>query len=350
MGGVTAETRSSVTEAPVFLGTICAVTVLSTVFAAARLFVRGKVLGKLLLDDYLVTISVLCTWLAVGFQVKSVQSANGKDIDMFTPEEEARVIHWSLIGFAPGILSLAIPKLAIVALLTRILCPSRAHRVFLWCLGGVCFIQLMASAVLLFEQCSENEAGSRPGNHCVRPSTRAYFDIYTAAFSAFVDLYLAVYPTIVLLKLQLSLRKKLALSTALGVGFVVEGSSIIIASCVPILKPLVDYLRGGFTMPDYSTEYRSHSQNACSQREQGNDIKLEAVGQKRTRDIRAPDVDNAPGRSESQECILRWTQPSGGIVRTDQIVISSEERNGDDMKVDIWHDWKRVEALRRSRP
>ncbi|RYP27627.1 hypothetical protein DL766_006300 [Monosporascus sp. MC13-8B] len=342
MEGVTAEARSSANKAAVFLGTICAVTALSTVFAAARLFVRGKFLGKLLLDDYLVAISVLCTWLAVGFHAKSVQSANGKQIAMLAPEEAARMIYWSLVGFAPGIISLAVPKLAIVALLTRILCPSRAHRVFLWCLTGVCFIQMVVAAIFLFQRCPENETSSHPVKHCIRPWTEAYFDIYTGGFSAFVDLYLAVYPTIVLLKLQLSLRKKLALSIALGVGFFVEGSTIIIASCVPILKPLVDCIRESFTMPDYSTKYRSHSQNPSRQPEQGNDIELETIGQKRTRDIRAPDVDDAPGRSESQESILRWMQPSGRIVRTDQIVISSEERNGDDMKVDDWNNGKRV--------
>lgn len=41
-----------------------------------------------------------------------------------------------------------------------------------------------------------------------------------AAFSAFVDLYLAVYPSFVLFKLQMSPRKKIALSAALGLGTV----------------------------------------------------------------------------------------------------------------------------------
>jgi hypothetical protein len=37
-------------------------------------------------------------------------------------------------------------------------------------------------------------------------------------FSAFLDLYLAVYPSIVLYKLQMSRKKKLALCGALGIG------------------------------------------------------------------------------------------------------------------------------------
>lgn len=37
-------------------------------------------------------------------------------------------------------------------------------------------------------------------------------------FSAFLDLYLAVYPSIVLYKLQMTRKKKIALCGALGIG------------------------------------------------------------------------------------------------------------------------------------
>lgn len=39
-----------------------------------------------------------------------------------------------------------------------------------------------------------------------------------AAMSAVTDIYLAVYPATVLMKLQMSLRKRLALTAALGLG------------------------------------------------------------------------------------------------------------------------------------
>jgi hypothetical protein len=91
-------------------------------------------------------------------------------------------------------------------------------------------------------------------------------------FSAFVDIYLAIYPTAVLFKLQLPFRKKMALCVALGIGLVsgivaiykttripslgsadfsydtsdlvvwtvIEGSAIIIACSIPCLQPLLD--------------------------------------------------------------------------------------------------------------
>lgn len=43
-------------------------------------------------------------------------------------------------------------------------------------------------------------------------------EAYLAALSAFVDLYLAIYPSTILLHLHMSLRKRLALCAALGLG------------------------------------------------------------------------------------------------------------------------------------
>lgn len=42
--------------------------------------------------------------------------------------------------------------------------------------------------------------------------------LFETDFSAFLDLYLAVYPSIVLYKLQMSRKKKVALCGALGIG------------------------------------------------------------------------------------------------------------------------------------
>lgn len=51
--------RDAEDKGPTALGIVISVSALSTVFAAARLFVRGKILGKVHLDDYLIIASVV---------------------------------------------------------------------------------------------------------------------------------------------------------------------------------------------------------------------------------------------------------------------------------------------------
>lgn len=50
-------------KGPAILATIYTVTVLSTIFTAARVFVRTKILGKLQLDDYLIILSVVSSYV-----------------------------------------------------------------------------------------------------------------------------------------------------------------------------------------------------------------------------------------------------------------------------------------------
>lgn len=58
-------------KGPSSLVIIISVTVLSTLFAAARIFVRGKIRGKLQLDDYLIMASVVSLDIVLGESLSS---------------------------------------------------------------------------------------------------------------------------------------------------------------------------------------------------------------------------------------------------------------------------------------
>lgn len=59
-----------------------------------------------------------------------------------------------MVGFLPGILSFALPKFAVVALLTRIMNTSRIHRIFLWTMTSLCLLSLLGCIIILFAQCT----------------------------------------------------------------------------------------------------------------------------------------------------------------------------------------------------
>lgn len=58
-------------------------------------------------------------------------------------------------AYAPGILSLGLGKLAVIALLTQLLFPSKLHY---WVSGGLCVAILVATVSLLVLQCSPPRA------------------------------------------------------------------------------------------------------------------------------------------------------------------------------------------------
>ena len=173
--------------------------------------------------------------LGYGTHAAVVQERGGQEL----------LEHVLLINFGPdfafGIMSFATPKLAIVALLSRILNPGRFHRIFLWSLASFVLVASVICIIVILTNCDPPKALWQmhlmaEGATCRDPWIMIDYCIFTGgrlirislgllklthlAISAFTDLYLASYPTFVLMKLQMSLRKKLALSAALGLGAV----------------------------------------------------------------------------------------------------------------------------------
>ncbi|KAI1872076.1 uncharacterized protein JN550_004279 [Neoarthrinium moseri] len=263
---------------PHVVASIIIVASLSTLFAAARLYVRLHIVRKFQFDDYMIVLSVVCSWMSVGFSTAAVHSGSGRHIQTLSGKQISGAIQFTLFGFVPGILSYVLPKMTVVTLLARLLNPSRWHLVWLWSMCIICLITMMGSVAIAFAQCqptkSQWDLSVKP-DFCWSKWILVKYSWGSCAFSAFVDLYLSIYPAVVLYKIQLPRRKKIGLSIALGVGSIstvvaiykitvlkglaspdftfdscnltiwtiVEGSVIIIAACIPLLQPLLEKIR-----------------------------------------------------------------------------------------------------------
>ncbi|KAL2106172.1 hypothetical protein VUR80DRAFT_7105 [Thermomyces stellatus] len=250
------------------------VTALSTLFVFARVYVRGWMQRNLQQDDWWIIIAMVCGYVSTSLSTLAVASGNGKHWALLTVEQQQGAILWTTAAFCPGVMSFGLPKMAVAYLLTKLLNPSKWHKYFLWWLGIWCQLTLFATVGVLIGRCTpaRSQWDFSVKGECFDSSILVAYCIYAGAFSAFVDFYFAVYPTVVLFNLQLSLKKKFALSVALGIGSisgivavykttripslgspdfsydtsdlvvwtVIEGSTIIIASSIPILQPLLE--------------------------------------------------------------------------------------------------------------
>ncbi|EGO55971.1 hypothetical protein NEUTE1DRAFT_112432 [Neurospora tetrasperma FGSC 2508] len=270
-------------KGPGVIAVITTIVAISTVFVFARLFVRTRILGKVEVDDCLILLGLACAWICVGMTIASVYHGFGRHFDVLPLDGKQQMIKWAFFSFTPSILAFTIPKFAVVTLLTRLLNPARWHRVFLWVLVSTCQVAILGCAIILFAQCTPSRAQwdfSITNVKCWSPWLLVRYSMVAGCFSALTDLYLAVYPTIVLFKLQINNKKKIALCSALSIGSVsaivslykstrlpslagadfswdttdlviwslIEGSTIIIASCIPLLQPLLDVLMGRRTL------------------------------------------------------------------------------------------------------
>ncbi|KAK7998198.1 mitochondrial protein [Apiospora arundinis] len=266
------------------LATIWAVTGVAILFTTGRLYVRGYMQRRLRSDDYLTIFSVVNSIVACGLATKAVSRGLGKHLDTLSPDDQAAATVWTFAAFFPGLVSFACPKLAVIALLVRLLLPSRPHFWFLWFMGvAVQLAQVGTMGLLvgdLVEKCKlfDSVHSPKPRGHCIPMRIQVRYYLFagcasspgpfeplpaalclaisrlrssrrgrlsdrpasaiinaTLALSAFADFYLAAYPSIVLYHLQMPGRKKLALSIALGFGVVSGAVATYKTSHIPLL-------------------------------------------------------------------------------------------------------------------
>ncbi|KXJ96170.1 hypothetical protein Micbo1qcDRAFT_201487 [Microdochium bolleyi] len=286
-------------KGPTIIATISSITALATAFVAARVFVKTLTLRALTVDDYVIVVSLVFGWLAVGFSIAAVLSGDGRHITALTPDHISGAIMWTMIGFIPSILSISVPKFAVVTLLVKLLNPTRAHQIFLWAIVTLSGLGLCGCMVILYAQCRPARSMwdfSVTDKSCWNIWILINYSRCMAVFAGLVDLYLAVYPATVLYTLQLNWKKKAALSGALGIGVIsavtafykgttlsglaspdftwdtcdltmwtcIEGGTIIIAACIPLLQPLLDLILGRRTLTsrnkssDPSSNYKNN--------------------------------------------------------------------------------------------
>ena len=191
-----------------------------------------------------------------GITTANVEMGYGKHAWLLSESTVEQATFLNCLSFLFGIISFTIPKLAVTAMLNRILNPSLAQRVYLWSLTSLAAVVSGVCIIVLFTMCDPPKALWQ--THLVTEGTATCKDVWILidyaiftggrwcvyrcdladhpALSAFVDLTLAIYPSTVLMKLHMSLRKRLALCAALGLGavYVISPSShqLLTAQCL----------------------------------------------------------------------------------------------------------------------
>ncbi|KAL4942742.1 hypothetical protein BDV06DRAFT_157794 [Aspergillus oleicola] len=349
-------------KGPKILSVLWGLTGITTIICAARMFIRGKMLRNFGSDDWLISFAMTMSIVYCSINTANIAIGYGKHAWVLSQDtvEEASLLN--SIGFLFGIISFSVPKLAVAAMLNRILNPSIWQKALIWGLAGLGATISGICIIVLFTMCDPPKALWQTSLVTAGRATckdvwiLVDYAIFTGAYSAFIDLYLALYPTTVLMKLHMSLRKRLALCAALGLGAIasamavvkctqlkgladksdytygtadlvmwtnVETNVVIIASCIPTLQPVLELILGKRKLSSYSgskNRYKgsqplhdySFSQSKASKTPRAKDMTLTGV--------------------ESQESILRddgnGGTPLNTIRRTDNVVVEYDNGHG----------------------
>ncbi|KAF7561194.1 hypothetical protein G7046_g2952 [Stylonectria norvegica] len=182
-------------------------------------FGQGK-LGGLGSDDYITVFCVLIT--LVTCIVITIGSSHGLGRHMLTlePDERVQALKWNVIISSILIWTFSLPKFAIIAILKRILDYGLKTTIVFWGLAISSQACILATSIWWFKQCDPVEYGwdrSIDGT-CSDVSVLADLGYFTSAYSAFLDIFFALYPIPFIMRLNMPLKSRIAVSTALGLS------------------------------------------------------------------------------------------------------------------------------------
>lgn len=84
----------------------------------------------------------------------AISWGSGRHFDNLTRKQQSESIKWTIAAFCPGILSFALPKVGVVALLVKLTEPGPWHRRFLWISSCLTLLVLFGCVIILYAQCT----------------------------------------------------------------------------------------------------------------------------------------------------------------------------------------------------
>lgn len=191
---------------------------------ALRIFCRvyygqGRT-GSIGLDDYITIFCVLVLFVTCVLVDIGSTYGLGRHITTLKPPEIVQALKWNVIISSVLIWSFSLPKFAIVAILKRILDYGTKTAILFWGLALTSQACILATSVWWWKQCDPVERGWNTAikGTCAPVSVLADLGYFTSAYSAFLDIFFALYPIPFIMRLNMPMRNRVAVSIALGLS------------------------------------------------------------------------------------------------------------------------------------
>ncbi|KAH6648183.1 hypothetical protein BKA67DRAFT_695094 [Truncatella angustata] len=210
----------------VFWGIFC----LTAVIVALRFYSRAqtgrKFSGALGWDDL---VTLLCLMIILAACILSTIAAGwglGKHFDSLDAEHKVLAMKFNAIIDAVIIWGFSMPKFAIVFLLKRILSHGIKTTILFWTLALIGQIVMLATSIWVFKQCDpieyqwEQYRSPTVTGICAPISILTDIGYFGSAYSAFLDVFFALYPVPFVMKLRMPLKNRISISLSLSLGAV----------------------------------------------------------------------------------------------------------------------------------
>ncbi|KAK6073755.1 integral membrane protein [Seiridium cupressi] len=212
-------------------GIFCLTSDLGVVIVLLRLYCRArtgrKFLGALGLDDL---VTLVCLMIILSACILTTIASGwglGKHFASLDEEHQVQAMKYNAVIDAVIIWSFSTPKFAIVFLLKRILNHGRKTTVLFWTLVLIGQVAILATSIWVFKQCDPIDYQWEQYRHddavtgtCAPVSILTGIGYFGSSYSAFLDVFFALYPVPFVMRLRMPLKSRISISLCLSLGAV----------------------------------------------------------------------------------------------------------------------------------
>ncbi|KAH7309199.1 integral membrane protein [Stachybotrys elegans] len=193
---------------------------------ALRMYSRVKIIKRTGLDDWTMVIAVILALVTNIIVTLMVHHGVGRHTMHLGENQRANAVYmiWLSVPFSPG--SAAFGKVSIALLLIRLMNRNKVYEAFLWVLIFLLFAITLVLVIITFAQCTpvtflwDRVRVPPPSGNCWDPAIQQNFGYFQGAFSAASDLFLALFPILIMWDLQMPLRVKAGICFLMSLGVV----------------------------------------------------------------------------------------------------------------------------------
>ena len=296
--------------------------------------------------------------ISTSIQLAAGSYGAGRHVYYISESDLAKASLFGTVGVPFSQLAMALPKIAAAGVLVRIAGPQAPKwiKYYLYTITAILTLLSSIYSIFLFVQCTPAFAlwTNVPDAHCWSPLVIEITGIVSSVFSVFVDLNLAIYPIVIMRRLQMELRKKISICILMGLGVTAticaafkiphlrdqtepditwaiiplacwtsaEVNLVMIAASVPLLRPLWLWLTG----KPYNHSTRGSERNVKRTSRRG----FKSFGSRKdTRNEMTIDIGLEETMSPREDGVRALMTPPmnahGGIRVEKSIVVSHEE-------------------------
>jgi len=214
---------------PVILGIGWTLASLSIIAVTGRFYVRGWILHRLHLDDWIMLLSLVLGIINTAFVSVAIHYGLGRHIDFIDPPLAMQAIKWDYWAQPTAIMSPAFGRISFALLLLSVSGTKKTRR---WMLYGIMVTQFVINAltfILILVQCQPIELlwDKTVDGHCWDLRVQEYTGYFQGSFNSLTDLILAIFPALVVWHLNMKLAMKLSLIALMGLGIFAMVASIV---------------------------------------------------------------------------------------------------------------------------